>query len=361
MRHKYVVERILDYFPKLEPNWVVRQLRYSSFVSLEKRYMYVPVAKAASTQVKSLLREIENGPPIKLLADGARETRPDMFIHSRSNVPLPSLVDLGAKTQREVLESPNFLRFTVVRNPYSRLVSAWRSKVFLCEPAGTEVWLELRGRLPSAYGRSRVSFEEFVEYVENKCDLSTCNPHWRLQTDRIFYPALNFSCIARIEQLGEGLHCFAEHLGVSDLPLRNESNVSLPLGSATYTQEIADRVYGLYRPDFTALGYDRNTWPAANKGTTDTKVSINGQKVLGEITKRNVVMVHLYEERRRMRAQLEVLSRLRLLWAINALLEIRLVSLKIADRVGKRLRLVLRSIMGWKWSALSWYKDRQVS
>src|SRR5204862_5984025 len=49
----------------------------------------------------------------------------------------------------------------------------------------------------------------------NKCDLSTCDPHWRRQVDHTFFPALNFSCVARVEQLEEGLRPLAEHLGLS--------------------------------------------------------------------------------------------------------------------------------------------------
>src|SRR5207253_3631085 len=88
------------------------------------------------TQMIELLRAVENAPPLKVFVDGQQETRRDQFIHARQNVPLPSLAHLDDKIQREVLESPDFIRITVVRNPYARLVSAWRNKVFLCEPQG---------------------------------------------------------------------------------------------------------------------------------------------------------------------------------------------------------------------------------
>src|SRR5437868_1542852 len=105
MKPPYAVQRVLGQFPHLRAEYVMRRLKQSSFVSVEKRYMYFEVPKAACTQMKELLRTIEGSPPIKLFAGGAWETRRNMFVHSRANVPLPSLVELDDKTQREVLEA----------------------------------------------------------------------------------------------------------------------------------------------------------------------------------------------------------------------------------------------------------------
>src|SRR5205807_1122192 len=124
------------------------RLRQSTFVSLPKRYMYFEVPKAGCTHMKQLLRRVEGAAPINLFTNGDWQTRRDMFVHSRSNLPLPSLVDLDNMAQREVLESPDFFRMTVVRNPYTRLVSAWRNNVLLCERTGRKVYLQVKGRLP---------------------------------------------------------------------------------------------------------------------------------------------------------------------------------------------------------------------
>src|SRR6185437_768227 len=52
--------------------------------------------------------------------------------------------------QRELLEDNDVLRFTVVRNPYTRFVSAWRDKVYLYEPTAEDVYVAVRraGRRP---------------------------------------------------------------------------------------------------------------------------------------------------------------------------------------------------------------------
>lgn len=348
MKYHYVIERILDYFPDLEPDYIAGQLRHCSFVSLDKRYMYYEVPKAACTQMKEVLRTVEGAPPIKLFTDDTWETRRDMFIHGRSNVPLPSLVDLDDQTQQEVLESPDFLRMTVVRNPYTRLISAWRNRVLLCEPFDRDVYLKVKGGLPGVRHKSLVSFEEFLEYVQTECDLQTCDPHWRLQVDHIFHPALNFSYIAKLKNLDAGLHHFEQHLGISDSLPADGKNASAPVGSAAYTPELAEKVYGLYRPDFEILGYKRDAWIASRKSAETRKTGVSEERFLDEVIERNVVILRLFEERRRMEAQLRCLSWLHMLWFVNALLEYRSKSRNLARKVKQWWRGMLTSTGGAK-------------
>ena len=328
MKPGYAVERVLAHFPHLKAEEVRRRLKYSSYVSVDKRYMYFEVPKAACTQMKELLRTLEGAPEIKLFADGAWETRRDMFIHSRSNVPLPSLVELDDRTQREVLEAPHFLRMTVVRNPYTRLASAWRSKILLCEPAARDVYERIKGRLPDFHKKSLVTFGEFIEYLANECDFGTCDGHWRRQADNTFFPALNFSWVARVERFGEGLRFFEHHLGLSQPLIADGRNMSVRIGAAAYTAELADKVYSLYRSDFEIFGYDRNSWLAtgANDSTESRNTGIPEAAFNDEIIERNLIISRLYEERGR-------LSRFHLLSTVNRLTAARKACRKLARDV----------------------------
>lgn len=319
--NSYAVSRILEHFPDLKAEDVSWRLRQSTFVSVPHRYMYFEVLKAASTQIIDLLRTVEHAPPIKLFLDGQRETRREQFIHGRQNVPLPSLVHLPDRVQREVLESPDFLRITVVRNPYTRLASAWANKIVMCEPQGIDVYLQIRGSLPGFCEKSLISFEEFVGYLESKCDLSTCDPHWRRQVEHTFFSALNFSCVARVEQLEDGLRLLAQHLGLSKPLASDWRNESLRVTNASYSEELAQRVYSLYQLDFETLGYDRTKWhdgrQSASTGNGNHRIS--EEKVVDEIIERNLIIARLYEERDRLQTQVRWLSRLRLLSAIQEL------------------------------------------
>ncbi len=321
MTYSYAVSRILDHFPDLKAEDVTWRLRQSTFVSIPHRYMYFEVLKAASTQIIGFLRTVENAPPIKLFLDGQRETRRYQFIHGRQNVPLPSLADLPDRVQREVLESRDFLRITVVRNPYTRLASAWTNKIFLCEPQGIAVYLQIRGSLPGFNKKCPISFEEFVCYLESKCDLSTCDPHWRRQVDHTFFSALNFSCVARVEQLQDSLRAFAKHLGLSKPLISDSKNESLRVTTTSYSEELAQRVYSLYRSDFEVLGYDHTNWQTGRQNASpgDRSLLISEEKAVDEIIERNLIIARLYEVRDRLQTQVRWLTRLRLLSAIQEL------------------------------------------
>jgi len=343
MKYPYVVERILDHFPGLDPDEVARRVRHCSFVNVARRYLYFEVPKAACTQMKEMLRRIEGGPPVKFMPDWAMHSRRDMYVHARPTVPIPSLVDLDDRTQREVLESPDFLRMTVVRNPYTRLVSAWRNRVLPCEPGESSVYIQVKGGLPGIRNKSLITFEEFVEYVESTGDVSTCNGHWRLQVDHAFFPAMNYSLVAKVEQLGEGLARLQKHLGLAEPLAARGKNVSAPVGSAAYTQELADRVYALYRPDFEVLGYDRESWAAGKARSEEKKTGVPEEIFFDEIIERNLVILKLFEERQRLLVHVERASRLHLIPVLNGIAACHEASQKLAGGVRSWARRVLRS------------------
>jgi len=74
MSHPYAVKVILDTYADLKPEAVSQRLRYSSFVSLAKRYMYFQVPQAACTRMKELLRTVENALRIDTNAVASRLT-----------------------------------------------------------------------------------------------------------------------------------------------------------------------------------------------------------------------------------------------------------------------------------------------
>lgn len=345
MTHQYAVEVILDHYKNMTAESVIQRLRYSSFVSLSKRYMYFEVPRAACTQMKELLRTMENAPPIRLFTGGLPVTRRDMFVHARENVPLPSLADLDNKTQREVLEAPDFFRMTFVRNPYTRLASLWKARIMLCDGGG-DMYLQIKGHLPEFHtNEPLISLDEFVEHIVSKCDLRTCDPHWRRQVDHVFFPALNFSCVAKVERMADGLRRFEQHLGLSEPLVADGRNISAFKGGATYTKELADKVYSLYQPDFEVLGYDRNTWPAGGENANETSgnAAVQEESFRREIVERNIIISALYQERDRLQAELRSVSRLHLLGIVHGLVALYRVSRKFLLEVKVRMRGVFRS------------------
>jgi hypothetical protein len=266
-----------------------------------------------------------------------RETRRDMFVHARENVPLPSLVDLDDATQKDVLESPDFFRFTIVRNPYTRLVSAWKNKVVPCEPGCDRLYVEIKGRLPDMHAKELISFGEFVSYLQAKGDFNAFDPHWRRQVDHLFLEALNFSHVGKVEQMAASLACFQQHLGLAEPLLGGKKNVSAPVGLATYDQTLADKVYSLYQEDFARLGYDPNSWRAGESAVpAPPRAVVSEERFYDEIIERNLIISGLYAERERLRADLHRVSRLHVLPLANALARFRRKLRAVASKLPGR-------------------------
>lgn len=339
MTYPYVVGKILSHYPDLDPTVIWQRLRHSSFVNVSKRYLYFEVPKAACTQMKELLRQQQGAPPIQLFVGKLMETRRDMFVHARENVPLPSLVDLDDARQKEVLESDGFFRFTIVRNPYTRVVSAWKNKVVPCEPGAERVYLEIKGRLPDMHAKELIAFDEFVGYLQTS-DLSGCDPHWRRQVDHLFLDALSFSHVGKMEDMGASLARFEQHLGLSEPLLAGRKNVSAPVGLATYDQNLADKVYSLYREDFERLGYQRDSWRDGQSAVPATpKAVIPEARFYDEIVERNLIISGLYAERERLQADLKRVSRLHLLPLVNALASVRRRAVAMASKIRGGVRV----------------------
>lgn len=327
MSHSYAVTRVLGLYNDLTPSQAKERLRRSTFVNLEKRFMYFEVPKAACTSMKQLLNRLEGAPPIALFTGGQQETRRDMFVHVRENSPLPSLVDLGDDQQREVLESSDFLRMTVVRNPYTRLFSAWRNKVMLCEPRFEHVHVAIKGRLPDLQTKSLVTFAEFVDYV-SKEDLRVCDPHWLRQVDHTFFDAMNFTLVGKVEHMADTLGTFSRHLGLADGLMAEARNVSNASHTFGYDADLADRVYALYRRDFEVLDYRRDDWPAAAPPPGPRMV--REDTFNDEIVERNLILAHLYRELDQVkyhelaaaRSELQKVQRFHLLTLANAVLTV---------------------------------------
>jgi len=290
----YAVRQVKEHFPHLDAQTIAYRLAYATFVSLEHRILYMETPKAACTTMKHFLRELCGAPQIEYPLGELRETRRDMFVHVRSNVPLPSLLDLDDDAQRQVLSSPEYLRFCVVRNPYTRIVSAWRNKVLYCEPGYEDVYHSMLGAIPPLHGKRMLPFDEFLRFLEGEPDLCTCNPHWRRQVDLLYVPAIAYTHVGRLENLSETMRMLRAHVNRAALPAIGASNSSRG-GGGVLTESAAARIFALYSADFDTFAYERESWhegaKAAGAGTF-----MPDQNVFDEIVERNLVISLLYEQ-----------------------------------------------------------------
>jgi hypothetical protein len=299
MALNYVVSRILDNYSHLDPKQVEARLAYGSFASLDDRFVYVEVPKAACTAMKVLFREVYGSAPLKLFNPLRRETCRNMFVHARENVPLPPLTALEENDQRDLLEAPDVLRFTIVRNPYTRLVSAWRSKVFLCEPGVEDVYTAVRGVEPAIGRKYPIGFAEFVAYIEGRIN-EVWDGHWRRQVDLTFPKGLAFTHVGKTENLGATSSILGRHLKHRQTITIPRSNKGFIKPAAQYSEELARRIYALYEEDFTHFDYDPESWPHDEE---DRPRIVSDDDIIDEVLERNVIIARLYSERDRLRKE----------------------------------------------------------
>src|SRR5664279_5110553 len=95
----FAVLRVAKEFPYIEHEQIRERLRYSTFVNLERRYMYFEVPKSGCTSLKTLIHAAENLPPVAPLQGPLCEVRRELFIHDRNQFAMKSLVDLDNETQ----------------------------------------------------------------------------------------------------------------------------------------------------------------------------------------------------------------------------------------------------------------------
>ena len=304
----YAVRRVQALNPQLSPSDIHLRLWYSTFVNLDRRYLYYEVPKAACTSMKLLIHSLEKLPPVQPFKGSAREVRQDMFIHTRQNFQLKSLTDFDDQTQEHILTSPTFLRFTIVRNPYARLQSAWSDKVQTCAPGFQHLYFRIKGSLPKTHD------PEFFYFVCRVCRGDLKRRPKSLRSALAFAGGACFSLVNEFqyhrttESLHEAVSTFIERAGFGQAQISRAANSS-PEGDI-YDQALADRVYGLYERDFVDLGYPRDCWIYKDKTESTAPRTVSEMRYLDEISQRNIVIDHLYSERASLRQRVRQLEEL---------------------------------------------------
>jgi hypothetical protein len=176
----------------------------------------------------------------------------------------------------DVFRRPELYRFyCFVRNPYSRLLSAWLDKFVLDlnkMPAARSMKRELprirkfaKARsLEGATPGSQMPFGTFVEYVKSQKEGSR-NHHWDTQRSVLASDRIEYQSIFQLEsEFTIGMSEIFSKIGVSQEwltdALARPINASDKPVEPVYTKDMADSVYHLYRDDFEEFGYDRDSW-----------------------------------------------------------------------------------------------------
>jgi Sulfotransferase family len=228
---------------------------YHSRASQAHRYVAMTVPKVACTTIKTALQTWEGcGPPAERWAD----------VHA--DWAGPTLLAYPTTEVVEMLRSPDYLRFSFVRNPYSRLVSAWKSKLASDDPQYVQLRASIREacHYPVVSGRrvGPIAFRDAVACLLD--DPAGFDDHWIPQVDVLIADIIDYDVVGRFEGFAQqfgailrGLHAPPEVVAIA----RRIFNPTEPMPlAAVYDPQLARRVYNFYAADFETFGYHQDSW-----------------------------------------------------------------------------------------------------
>jgi hypothetical protein len=221
------------------------------------KLLYVEDPKVASTTIKYLLQAAEQ----EALGEAPREFNRQL-IHDRKVSPLPSIWKMSEQDYADAMHGNRYFRFTIVRNPYERLLSCYLSKVAKNMPQRAQI-LALRKGIPVAAAMQLddlVSFGDFLETIAQQ-SVRAMDGHWRPQADQLLLGVVNYDFIGRYERLADCLGYLKAQFFPSStvlIPGATNSTGSSSLLGQYYDRQCVDRVQSLYADDFEIFGYDRD-------------------------------------------------------------------------------------------------------
>ena len=200
------------------------------------------------------------------------------LIHFARKMPVAPLADYF-----DFLRHPDEYRiYSIVRNPYKRLVSGWKDKFhdghFATDDGSMSgyprsirkgVLVEVRAfakanDLPGRENNTLVAFSTFVEFIANGIN-GKRNHHWDRQCDVLFYSNIPYTQIFQMEKgMDRALYPVFKDTKVTEDWIRQKagrpSNTSSIDKDSPMTSELAERIYEIFEEDFVSFGYAKDSW-----------------------------------------------------------------------------------------------------
>ena len=172
-----------------------REFEYHVHISERNSYIYFEVPKSGSTTIKSILQDLE-----ALTMGKSPLSQESSVIHNKKNSPLLSPSNIGVEKFSEMLDDKNVFKFGFVRNPYTRLLSAFLSKMKWKEGVQRKMIVDIL----NLKKEEEISFTQFIQAIDSQNPFRM-DPHWRPQVHQLFYNLIDYDFIGRFEHFNEDL------------------------------------------------------------------------------------------------------------------------------------------------------------
>jgi hypothetical protein len=222
-------------------------LQKIALVAPDLSFVYITVPKAANSTIKRTLFALyDKSPPESNLE----------ALHASAG-PYRTISQLSRTEINLAFRHPQSYRFTFVRNPYARLLSAYWDKIIDCN----------RRDYGNRYAKklklsANATFEQFVLGVSGQPDRAS-DWHWMSQTRCTMLNLVDYSFVGRVESLAEDLAKVLSIIGRNSYlhePVVHLNRTAEQPSGNIYTKRVADIVFRRYQDDFANFQYDRESW-----------------------------------------------------------------------------------------------------
>ena len=156
---------------------------------------------------------------------------------------------------KRLLESPKYLKFCFVRNPFTRILSCYLDKIVRNQPQKSAILKQL-GRSAADLNQP-VAFDEFLDAVA-ALPLSGMDDHWCPQWFHTMQGRIVYDVVGRFESFHDDFVGIAERLSIDFdryycRETRNETG-SQHLLAQYYDRRLVELVGRVYAADFAGFG-----------------------------------------------------------------------------------------------------------
>lgn len=317
------------------------------YVLPDARLVFTALNKNACTSLKWMIAQVAGEDLGSFKAGIGTYTTDRESIHNRRLWKRALTMDLVDPAIRAGIQPDDgWLIFAVVRDPRSRMFSAWQNKL-LFNNAGYAKW---RGEpwYPRGGFDAAAIVDDFARFVD-ALDADPDHPlllndnHFRSQTMLLRLDHLTYSRIYDISEIATAVDDIQAHLaelGIAapEFPVERANDTPLPANTAVIDPAIRGKIERIYAEDFRRFG-DRWDFAGIAEARTWTKADLDQARVRATLGRRITELRELAMTHRR-RAEKEHATALELrelgerLQARNAELEFKLR----ADRDGASAR-----------------------
>lgn len=257
------VKRVCPQFLELCGSRILpSEFNYLCNISNKYNYMFVNNPKVAST---SLLKELQT-------FENVRVAEKMLNPHQRNKSPLRTMASISHDDQIDLLNSEELYRFAFVRDPFSRLLSAYLSKITIPfktfkfdrskanhNPPKAKIITLLTGKEVDENTDMTVDID-FASFIKAICsqDPADMDLHWKPQFDLLQPDKIEYDFIGRFERFNEDFSAIKAKLGINaEAEPQYSSNRTRAYEklNAYYTEELQNLVRDKYKVDFENFGY----------------------------------------------------------------------------------------------------------